>query len=94
MEGIVGVGGSPSCGVRTTLDLRRSLEVLANTPIARLNRDTMNEQAIVACRREGEGLFTETLRRELRLKQLAVPWYEHDLLDEIRGLRARLLSSA
>ena len=94
VEGIVGVGGSPSCGVRTTLDLRRSLEVLANTPIARLNRDTMNEQAIVACRREGEGLFTETLRRELRLKQLAVPWYEHDLLDEIRGLRARLLSGA
>lgn len=76
----------------TTLDLRRLLEVLANTPFARLNRGLMNEQAIVACRREGEGLFTEALRRALRLKQLAVPRYEHDLLDEIRGLRARLRS--
>lgn len=94
VEGIVGVGSSPSCGVRTTLDLRRSLDVLANTPIATLNRRTMNEQAIAACRREGEGLFTKTLRRELHRKQLAVPWYEHDLLDEIRGVQAHLRSDA
>ena len=31
--GIVGVGASPSCGVHTTLDLRRSFEVMAATPI-------------------------------------------------------------
>ena len=91
--GIVGVGGSPSCGVRTTLDLRRSLEVLAGCPVARLDRHTMNEQAIVACRVEGTGLFVAALRQKLPRKHQAVPWYEHDLLDEVEGRPAHLRRS-
>jgi predicted secreted protein len=88
--GIVGVGGSPSCGVWTTLDLRRSVDSLASCPVAQLNRDTMNEQAIVACRRRGQGMFTEALRRHLAYRRLSVSWYEHDLLNEIRGQPALL----
>jgi predicted secreted protein len=85
VEGIIGVGGSPSCGVSTTLDMRRSLKVLASTPITALDRQTMNEQAIVSCLREGQGLFVEAVRRQLHRRRLSVRWYEHDLLDEIRG---------
>lgn len=90
--GIVGVGGSPSCGVRTTLDMRRSLEVLAGLSVATADRQTMNEHAIVACLREGEGMFVAALRSELRRRHLTAPWYEHELLDEIRGLPAHLRS--
>lgn len=82
--GIIGVGGSPSCGVRTTLDLRRSMEALANCPVAEVDRSTMNEQAIVACRRPGQGMFVQAVQRQLARRRLSVSWYEHDLLDEIR----------
>lgn len=82
--GIVGVGGSPSCGVRTTLDLGKSLEVVAGCPLASLNRRVMNEEAVAACRNAGEGLFVAALRRELRRKRLCIRWYEHDLLNEMR----------
>jgi len=88
--GIVGVGGSPSCGVCTRLDLGRSLEVVAGCPLARLDRQLMNEAAIAACLSEGEGLFIEALQRRLRRKHLTIRWYEHELLAEIRGQPIRL----
>lgn len=83
--GIVGVGGSPSCGVWSSLDLGRSLEVVATCPLARLDRCVMNEEVVAACISEGEGLFMVAIHHELRRKHLSVRWYEHDLLNEIRG---------
>ena len=53
---IVGVGASPSCGVTTTLDLRRSFEVIASCPLTELDRETINRTAIADCRIAGEGL--------------------------------------
>ncbi len=88
--GIVGVGGSPSCGVWSRLDLRRSLEVVAGCPLARFDRRVMNEEAIAACLSEGEGLFIAAIQRELRRKRLSIGWYEHDLLSEITGQPIRL----
>jgi hypothetical protein len=83
--GIVGVGGSPSCGVCSRLDLGRSLEAVATYPLARLDRHVMNEEAVAGCLSEGEGEFIAAIQRELRRKHLSVRWYEHDLLSEIRG---------
>jgi uncharacterized protein YbbK (DUF523 family) len=88
--GIVGVGGSPSCGVCTTLDLRRSLEVVAGCPLARLDRRVMNEEAVAACLSEGEGLFVAAVQRRLRHQRLSIRWYEHELLREITGQPIRL----
>lgn len=83
--GIVGIGASPSCGVTTTLDLRASLEVVAACPAAALTRDVMNEQAVLGCRRPGEGLFIKALDRALKRRRLTVPALEHDLAAELRG---------
>ena len=85
VAGIVGVGGSPSCGVCIRLDLRRSFEIVAGCPLAQLDRRLMNEEVIAACLREGQGLFMEALQRQLMRKHLAIRWYEHELLAEIRG---------
>lgn len=90
--GIVGVGGSPSCGVCTTLNLWRSLEVVASCPIARLERGVMNEEAIAACLSEGEGFFIEAIQRRLKRKNLTIRLYEHNLLTEIRGQPIHLLA--
>lgn len=83
--GIVGVGGSPSCGVCSRLDLRCSLEVVAGCPLAKLDRRLMNEEAVAACLSKGEGLFIAAIQRRLRRKRLAIRWYEPDLLSEITG---------
>ena len=47
VAGIVGIGASPSCGVTTTLDLRKSLEVVAACPAASLTRDVINQKAVL-----------------------------------------------
>ena len=88
--GMVGVGGSPSCGVWSGLDLRRSLEVAAGCPLTRLGRRVMNEEVVAACLSEGEGLFVAAIQRELKRKRLSIRWFEHDLLSEIRGQPLRL----
>jgi uncharacterized protein YbbK (DUF523 family) len=92
VDGIVGIGGSPSCGVMTTLDLRASLDVVASCPAAALTRDVMNEQAVLGCRRAGSGLFVQALDRELKRRGLTVPALEHDLADELRRGRQTLLA--
>ncbi len=93
VAGIVGIGASPSCGVITTLDLRASLEVVAACPAAALTRDVMNEQAVLGCRRAGEGLFIKALDRELKRRRLNMPAFEHDLAAELRGKRQAVLAT-
>lgn len=89
--GIVGVGASPSCGVNTTLDLRRSFEVMATTPIDSLDRQGFNRDAVVACRVAGAGLYVKSLERQLRRRGLTPPLLEHDLVAEMRGERQEVL---
>ncbi|AGZ54331.1 2-thiouracil desulfurase family protein [Mycobacterium kansasii] len=93
VAGIVGIGASPSCGVTTTLDMRASLEVVAACPAAALTRDVMNEQAVLGCRRGGQGLFIKALDRELTRRRLTVPAFEHDLAAEIRGQPQAVLAT-
>jgi uncharacterized protein YbbK (DUF523 family) len=90
---IIGIGASPSCGVTTTLDLRASLEVVASCPAAAMTRDVMNEQAVLGCRRPGEGLFIKALDRQLKRRGMTLPALEHDLAAELRGKRQTLLAT-
>ncbi len=83
--GVVGIGGSPSCGIRRTLDIKRSLIVAASCPVQQLSREMFNEAAIAACVIDGEGMFEQALRRRLARRGLSVPFIEHDLLAEMRG---------
>jgi len=83
--GIVGIGGSPSCGVRRTLDIKRSLVVAASCPVQQLNREAFNEAAVAACVIDGEGMFEHALRRRLERRGLPVPFIEHDIVAEMRG---------
>ena len=83
--GVIGVGGSPSCGAGTTLDLRRSFETVAACPLALIDRTTVNEHAVVGCRTAGEGLFIRALQHRLARRGLDIPFMEYDLLAEMRG---------
>jgi predicted secreted protein len=88
VAGIVGIAGSPSCGVCKTLDLARSLEVLASCPLARLDTRVVNEDAVASAVSEGEGIFIEELRQRLRRRGVEVPFYEHDSLASTASQRA------
>lgn len=88
---IIGVGASPSCGVRTTLDIRRSFEAMASTPAGALNRRRVNRDIVLACRRAGTGIFIRSLQRQLRRRHLAVPFLEHDLVAEMAGQQQHIL---
>ncbi len=63
--GVVGVPGSPSCGVSTTLDLERSFEALASLDEGGLDRRTLNESVIGRSLVPGEGIFIQELRKQL-----------------------------
>jgi predicted secreted protein len=83
VESVVGVGGSPSCGVHTTLDLPGVLDDIARRDPARLDRSDFNRDVIVGHAKAGEGMFITALRRRLRRRGIDVPFAEHDLLAEI-----------
>ena len=85
ITGVVGIGASPSCGVHTTLDMRRSFETIAACPLAAVDRATINERVVTACRVPGEGLFVRALRKQLRRRTADIPFLEHDLIGEMHG---------
>ena len=87
--GVVGVGGSPSCGVRRALDLPGAVESMAACPLAALDRRAFrrafNRDVIAANVVAGEGLFVRELRRALRRRGVQVSFTEHDLVPEAPG---------
>jgi predicted secreted protein len=81
--GIVGVDGSPSCGVATTLAMGRALDQLG-----RLERGATAEEVNAVVRAtaiSGTGMYVELLREELARRGIDVPFIAHDLLAEIDG---------
>jgi hypothetical protein len=81
--GIVGVDGSPSCGVRQTLDVRRSLALVGRLPPTAHARDV--NEIVQACLAEGRGIFLELLRKEIERRGMVVPFLAHDLIAELQG---------
>jgi hypothetical protein len=81
--GIVGVDGSPSCGVHRTLDMIRSLEMVGQLP---RNSDAEEMNAIIrACLAGGSGIFLALLRKEIQRRGLVIPFLAHDLIAELEG---------
>lgn len=81
--GLVGVGGSPSCGVRTTLDLPAAVGALCRFSCPELDRNSLNQNVIAANVRQGEGLFALALRRRLAAADIVIDSLEHDLMEEL-----------
>ena len=79
--GVMGLAGSPSCGVGTTLDLQAAVDVLRRCPLAKLDRRMINEQVIGAHTRPGQGLFVTALKRQLAKRDATVDFGEYDFAD-------------
>jgi predicted secreted protein len=84
VRAIVGVDGSPSCGVGVTLAVGPTL-----TRLGRLRPETASAEAVreivKAGEVPGEGLFVASLRAELSRRGLEVPWLAYSLRAEVEG---------
>jgi predicted secreted protein len=78
---VIGIAGSPSCGVHTTLDLPAALDVLDRCPLANLDRRMINEQVIRAHTRTGQGLFVTALRRQWVKRGVPLHFGEYDFAE-------------
>ena len=90
--GIVGVDGSPSCGVDNTIDIGAAATTV--TGIDPLTISTAEHNALLRRHRtSGRGLFIEALSSQLRRRHLDVPLLAHDLFDELDGRPSRVVLS-
>jgi predicted secreted protein len=81
--GIIGVDGSPSCGVQTTMDVERAF-----VDVGRLPQVATAAEVNAIVRRNaigGRGLFVALLQEELSRRSLHVPFAAHDLMAELEG---------
>jgi hypothetical protein len=81
--GVVGVDGSPPCGVARSIDLRR-VDALLTTPVRDLTVARVNA-ILRRATRPSRGLFTAALDRALTRRGLTVPQTAHDLFAELEG---------
>ena len=73
VRGVVGVAGSPSCGVHTTLDLSTALAAVARASRASVSADWLRDTVVGPAQRPGSGLFVQALHAELARRGLRVP---------------------
>ncbi|PKN70365.1 MAG: hypothetical protein CVU54_05805 [Deltaproteobacteria bacterium HGW-Deltaproteobacteria-12] len=83
--GIVGIKGSPSCGVSAALDLKKSAEFAAYLEIEKLNKEYFNQYCYKKCLVNKSGIFFDELKQELYAHHIKVNFFEHDLLTELQG---------
>jgi len=68
-----------------TLDVARSLEVIAGCPAASADAAKFNAALLASASIEAEGYFIRALRRRLARRRLQIPFAEHDLAAELQG---------
>ncbi|MBU1669936.1 MAG: DUF523 domain-containing protein [Actinobacteria bacterium] len=85
VAGVIGIGGSPTCGVRNTVDIGKFSDYMLTADLDRLDRETLNRDGIRECGIEGRGLFIEALHTELHRKGISIDFYEYDLFQEMEG---------
>jgi uncharacterized protein YbbK (DUF523 family) len=81
--GVLGVAGSPSCGVRTTLDLDVALQRASGSEHA-LTARWLSQDVVAGAERPGTGLFIDALQERLADRQLDVPFVEYRLPSDPR----------
>ena len=93
VAGVVGVDGSPTCGVNVTLSTRGAVDRLARLRGNELTVNAVNE-CVQAAAMAGQGLFTSELRKQLQRRGLSVEFSAHDLIAELDSASAAVRRSA
>jgi predicted secreted protein len=87
--GVVGVDGSPSCGVNKTLDIRTLFAKISEKDVSSLTREETNK-LVAESLTAGKGYFVQDLQNCLKKWKLDMKFYAHSLLEEMKGKESRL----
>jgi len=87
--GIVGIDGSPSCGVNQTLDMKTLFERVSEKDVGSLTREE-NNQLVTESLTDGKGYFVQELQDGLRKWNLNTRFYAHSLSGEMKGEKSSL----
>ncbi len=85
VRGILGIDGSPTCGVQKRLGMERCFALFGGTSLQNLDRTALNTALYGTCQEDGPGLFISALKEELKRRKLGVPITAYDLVNEIQG---------
>ncbi len=88
--GIIGVDGSPSCGVKLILNMKKSFEYYASSKISSVDRDRFNFELYEKCSESGSGIFIDEVKKQLMKRNLRIPLYAHSLISEMQGEISRI----
>lgn len=83
--GIIGIDGSPTCGINLRIDMKQAFDLYAAGSITELNRDVFNRDLYAKCLSAGSGTFIEEMKKRLERRKRNIPFYSHSLLDEMDG---------
>lgn len=83
--GIIGVKGSPSCGISTALDIKKSVEFIASLEVAKIEMNYFNDYCFKNCLINEQGLFMAALKKELKRKNMDIRFIEYDFFSEMKG---------
>jgi hypothetical protein len=88
--GVIAINGSPTCGNSVSMDLQKSADLLINIDTNKIDKDDLNSKLYKNCLVNKEGLFIEALKKELWGRNISIPFFEHDLVAEIKGEKSNL----
>ena len=79
---IIGIRGSPTCGVTCHPDLGDYFQWSSKVDISNVRRSEQNE-VLKKVARDGPGVYMRLLARRLKRRGIDIPFYEYDLYDEM-----------
>jgi predicted secreted protein len=90
IAGIIGIDGSPACGINKTLGMKKSFEYISSLDLETLNRIDFNVNLYKRCLEIGRGIFMKILIKKLVRNRMNVNLYSLDLQDEMAGRRVSI----
>lgn len=81
--GVIGIDGSPTCGVKHRIDVKKAFDLYANKSLRGLSREGFNQSLYEECVSVGSGIFIVEMKKRLSRKKKTVPFYSHSLLEEM-----------
>jgi predicted secreted protein len=87
--GLIGVDGSPTCGVFKTLNMEKSFRFISELSIDSLNRNEYNTNLFSICAEKGMGLFIKTLSKKLHRNGVKINLKSVDIENELKQSNAQ-----
>ncbi len=88
--GIVGIDGSPTCGVNANLSMWKSFQYISGLSINSLNRKDYNNNLYKTCLEQGNGIFIKLLSNKLKRKRINIKMFSFNLEDEMNRKKLKI----